>query len=1056
MSDLLDRVQIALGADYRIERELAGGMSRVFVAEDVHLARKVVLKVLPTELAGGVNVERFEREIRLAARLQHPHIVPLLAAGSAGDLPYYIMPYIEGESLRTRLARGGELPLAEVVRLLREILDALEYAHQHGVVHRDIKPDNILITGRHAVVTDFGVAKAVSDAAGEGRLTSTGIALGTPAYMAPEQIGGEPNVDQRADIYAIGALAFEMVTGLPPFRSATTQGLLAAHMTQSPPSLTTLRQAIPPALDAIVLRCLEKRPADRWQTAGEIIPQLDAIAGTMPRLAAVAAAPAPAYMPNAQQGAHPVRVAVLFGLASLAVLALAWGLVRWLGLPDWVFQGAIALLVAGLPIMLVTGRRERQRAAAGDFATPTGIERLFTWRRSLQGGVLAFAALGVATMGFMTSRALGIGPGATLLSAGVLAPRDRIVIADFDNRTTDSTLGLTVTQLLRIDLAQSPSISVMEPSQVSQVLARMQRDRSTVVTADVAQEVAVREGIKAYLTGEILPAGAGFVIAAKLVSPSTGDALVTLRQSVSTPDKLMEGVDRLSSKLREKVGESLRSVRADPPLEQVTTSSLSALRLYAEGTRAADHAGYDRAIDLLEEAVAQDSNFAMAWRRLGMYSINRGPLLRAKGDSALRRAWVLRARLTERERLFVEAGLAYIDGDHERAAAAYASIIAKDPNEPTALNNLGVEYDALGRSAEALEMFRRTIATQTAPALTYGNAVAAAAGSLGRLSEADTILGEFRRDFPEASELPEATLGLATVRQDFRAVDSLAQTMVRGSPEQRLVGHLSLSMTAELGGRLQDASREYRNALRVQTRGQLSAAEGAMLAEYVDIQRNADYSSDPRALARRLQSLWDINRSITAQRRPLQRRHRDFAPVFARLGDTIRATQLMEEHARIMTERDYPTATARVRGYTAFATVATAASRPDEALARMREGCSTMPGALLICDRMAFLEVAEAHDRAGRADSAIAAYQRFVELRALRWFGAPRTLDLVTPRIATAWRRLGELLESKGERRKAIEAYERFLDFWRDADPDLQPMVRAVRERTDRLRRAIG
>src|SRR5688500_14872881 len=156
MSELLDRLQHALASSYRIERELGGGMSRVFVAEDLRLGRKVVLKVLPTELAAGVNVERFEREIRLAARLQHPHIVPLLAAGSAGDLPYYVMPYIEGESLRARLAREGELPLGDAVRLLREILDALEYAHRHGVVHRDIKPENVLLTGRHAVVTDFG------------------------------------------------------------------------------------------------------------------------------------------------------------------------------------------------------------------------------------------------------------------------------------------------------------------------------------------------------------------------------------------------------------------------------------------------------------------------------------------------------------------------------------------------------------------------------------------------------------------------------------------------------------------------------------------------------------------------------------------------------------------------------------------------------------------------------------------------------------------------------------------------------------------------------------
>lgn len=1056
MTELLDRLRSRLGGSYRIERELAGGMSRVFVAEDVHLARKVVLKVLPAELRGEVNLARFEREIRLAARLQHPHIVPVLAAGSADDLPYYVMPFIEGESWRARLARAGELPLPEVVRLMRQILDALEYAHRQGVVHRDIKPDNILLSGQHAVVTDFGVAKAVSDAAGDGRLTSTGIALGTPAYMAPEQIGAEPNVDHRADIYAVGVLAFEMATGLPPFRSATTQGLLAAHMTQAPPSPSSLRQGIPPALDAVVLRCLEKRPADRWQTVGEMIPQLDAMAGTSPTYPSAGAMPAPARVPNAEQSAHPVRVAVLFGLASLAVLALVWGIVRVLGLPDWVLQGAVVLLVAGLPIMLITGQRERRRAAAGDVATPAGIARFFTWRRSIQGGVVAFAALGLATTAFMTSRALGVGPGATLLSAGVLAPRDRIVIADFENRTNDTTLGPTATQLLRIDLAQSPTISVMEPSQISQVLERMQRDRATAVTPDVAQEVAVREGMKAYLTGEILPAGTGFVIAVKLVSPASGDALLTLRQGASSPDKLIAAVDRLSSKLREEVGESLRSVRADPPLEQVTTSSLSALRLYAEATQAADRAGYDRALTLLEQAVEQDTGFAMAWRRLGMYSRSAGPLLISRGDSALRRAWALRDRLTERERLFVEAGVAFLDGDHERAVAAYNSILATHPNEPTALNNLGVEYDELGRSADALDQFKKTIATGTAPALTYDNAIGIASGSLGRTGEADSLLAVFRRDFPEASALPQSTLEVAINRQDFAAVDSIAHVMIRGSAQQRLIGRVALATTSALHGRMHDASREYRSALSVQTRGQLNANEAAMLAEYADIELNADYASDPKVLLRRLQRLWEANLTMTAQRRPLLRRHRDFGPLFARLGDVTQARQIMDDYSRTVTERDYPTLGARIRGFTSGAVVLTAEGKPNEALARVREGCSTISGAFLTCDSLAFLEVAQAYDRAGLVDSAIVAYRRFVELRAQRWFAPPGALDVITPRIAPAWRRLGELLESKGDKKRAIEAYERFLDFWRNADSELQPIVRAVRERTNRLRRAIG
>jgi serine/threonine-protein kinase len=172
-------------------------------------------------MAAGVNVERFQREIQLAAKLQHPHVVPLLTAGARGDLLYYVMPFIKGESLRAKLAREGELPVGEALRILKDVADALAYAHDEGVVHRDIKPDNVLLSGNHAVVTDFGVAKAVSASTGESSLTSLGVALGTPAYMAPEQAAADPNVDHRADLYALGALAYEMLTARPPFDGPT-------------------------------------------------------------------------------------------------------------------------------------------------------------------------------------------------------------------------------------------------------------------------------------------------------------------------------------------------------------------------------------------------------------------------------------------------------------------------------------------------------------------------------------------------------------------------------------------------------------------------------------------------------------------------------------------------------------------------------------------------------------------------------------------------------------------------------------------------------------------
>jgi serine/threonine-protein kinase len=251
-------------------------MSRVFLADETSLGRRVVVKVLPPDLAASVNLERFRREIQLAARLQHPHIVPVHAAGVSDGLPYYTMPFIEGESLRARLARGGELPVAEAVRVLRDVLSALSYAHEHGVVHRDIKPDNILLTGPHALVADFGVAKAISAATNPGSsLTSLGVALGTPAYMAPEQAMADPSADHRADLYAVGAVGYEMLTGHQVFSARSPQAMLAAHASETPEPLAKRRATVPPLLAALIMRALEKRPADRPQSAAEMLGQLE-------------------------------------------------------------------------------------------------------------------------------------------------------------------------------------------------------------------------------------------------------------------------------------------------------------------------------------------------------------------------------------------------------------------------------------------------------------------------------------------------------------------------------------------------------------------------------------------------------------------------------------------------------------------------------------------------------------------------------------------------------------------------------------------------------------
>ena len=292
LDELREQLQNALGGGVTIERELGGGgMSRVFLATDRSLNRAIVIKTLPPELASPSSLERFRLEIEVAARLQHPHIVALIAAGVVDAAPYYTMPFVEGETLRDRLHRGP-MPIGEVVQILREVADALSYAHGRGVVHRDIKPENILIANRHALVTDFGVAKALAVSRGghsagdqsTSALTAVGTSIGTPAYMSPEQISADPDTDHRSDLYSLGIVGYEMLVGTPPFHGMAASKILAAHVTTAPTAIQQSRPDVPHDLAALLVRCLAKAPEDRPATAAAVLAELETIGtGTAPK-----------------------------------------------------------------------------------------------------------------------------------------------------------------------------------------------------------------------------------------------------------------------------------------------------------------------------------------------------------------------------------------------------------------------------------------------------------------------------------------------------------------------------------------------------------------------------------------------------------------------------------------------------------------------------------------------------------------------------------------------------------------------------------------------------
>jgi serine/threonine-protein kinase len=312
MSDSLDRLKAALVDRYRIDWEVgSGGMATVYLAEDLRHHRPVAVKVMRPELAATIGPDRFLREIEIAAQLHHPHILPLFDSGDADGFLFYVMPYEDGQSLRERLQREGELPVGDVVRLLADVVEALSHAHLQGVVHRDIKPENILLSGHHALVTDFGVAKAVSEATGRESLTTAGMALGTPTYMAPEQAAADPNIDYRADLYAVGATAYEMLTGEPPFHGSP-QTVLVQHVTDEPVPITERRQTIPPPLARLVMQCLAKKPADRPQSAEDMLPVLQGLA-----------TPSSGTQPIAAPPARRLTKPWFFAGAAVAVIAAA-------------------------------------------------------------------------------------------------------------------------------------------------------------------------------------------------------------------------------------------------------------------------------------------------------------------------------------------------------------------------------------------------------------------------------------------------------------------------------------------------------------------------------------------------------------------------------------------------------------------------------------------------------------------------------------------------------------------------------------------------------------
>jgi tetratricopeptide (TPR) repeat protein len=739
------------------------------------------------------------------------------------------------------------------------------------------------------------------------------------------------------------------------------------------------------------------------------------------------------------------QVLGVFLAASWGVLQVVEVVTESVGLPDWTLGMAFVLLILGLPVVLATAfiqegipgasGTSRVSSAPNAAAEASATASLLTWRNALIGGLGAFTLLGISLVTYFVMWTSGIGPVGNLEAQGVFDEGEAVLLAEFGNSSNDPTLGGVVTEALRVDLASSQAITLLSSSRIDETLALMQRDAPDGLTAELAREVASRAGVKAVVEGEVGSAGTGYILVATIRSTETGDPLATFRRTAKSADNVIDAIDGLSQDIREKAGESLRTIKAEAPLDQVTTASLEALRKYSEAEALTEGGQYQRAKELLQEAVALDPGFAMAWRKLAV-SIQTAGGEPGEAQAAAARAYELRDRLTELERGNAVAFYHYnVTGDRPAWIAAYEGILEKYPDDPPSLNNLSIAYSQRTRWEDAIALLERAIGGPGESAPAHVNYVASLVG-VGRVEDAEAALARMTERYPQRDVWNLwCSWEVAGAAGEWERAHEIGQELSRlpsASPGWLQFGVAPAMSTADAArGRLGEArghtEAASRTAIVLEDSGEVVRAA----LRRARVERIA--AGDLEAAARALRTVIEGGafESIPPVARPWE--GVVYELIFAEAWDDART--LLGSWAK---EGGTASGTALAEARTLLD--ALSRPEPESAIAAL-EGYRAQAA----CPRCGSWQLAELQERAGRPDRAVEMAEEAIRYQA----GPP---EIVIMLRVVGHERLGDLYAELGENAKAAEHYQAFADAWAGADGEQQPRVRRARTLAEELR----